>query len=109
MSLQCLELSGEHFVIGVSADEDYVVEFAENGHLISVKSKPCVYTFFYDSSLRLLSEMLVVEDHVILDETVLELSLRIKQVLVTCIIYTISAPVIYWIFSCAFALMVLAA
>ena len=72
MGLEGLELSCQHFVVGITADEHDIVKFPEKGHFVSVKCEPGVNPFFDHSSGRIGAQMLIVEDDIVLYQRVLE-------------------------------------
>ena len=94
MGLEGLELPCKHFVVCVSADEDYVIEFSEECHFVGVECEPCVHSFLDHSSLRIFTKMFVVEDHVVLNKAVLELSFTIEKVFPLCVLSTVTSSVV---------------
>ena len=92
--LESLELAGEHLMICISADEDYIIKVSVECHFVCVKSEPSVDAFLYHATLRILAEMLVVEDYVVLDKAVLKLSFRIQKISSFCIVDSVASSVI---------------
>ena len=68
MLLQSLELACQHFMVCITADQHHIVKIPEQSHFVCIQCEPGVNTFLNDSSSFILSQMLVVEDYVILDE-----------------------------------------
>ena len=94
MGLECLELACQHLVVSVSADKDHIVEVAVKSHFICVQGEPCVDTLFNDASLRVRTQVLVMEDDVVLDESVFECPFAVQKVSVLCILDSEASSVI---------------
>ena len=94
MGLQCLEFAGKHLMVGITADQHDKVELAEDGHFISVQSEPCVHTLLDHPAFRIGAEVFVVEDHIVLDEHVLETTLFVKEIPGLGLISPVTASVI---------------
>ena len=94
VGLESLELAGEHLMICISADEDYIIKVSVECHFVCVKSEPCVHALFNHAALRVLAEMFVVEDYVVLDKAVLKLSFRMQKISSFCIVDSVASSVI---------------
>ena len=94
MGLESFELACQHLMVCITADEHDIVEVAEQCHLVRVESEPCVNSFLDHSSLRILTQVLIVEDDVILYKTVLELSFGVKKIPLLSVICTVTSSVI---------------
>ena len=97
MGLESPELSCQHLVVGITRNEHSIVEVTVLGHLVCVKRKPCVDSLLDDGCAAVvidLTQMLVVEYHIILDESVLELPLVEEKMLAACIVDSVSASVV---------------
>jgi hypothetical protein len=91
MCLECLELTGQHFVVSVAADQDNVVELTIESQFICVKGEPCVYSFFYNTAVGILAQVLVVEDDVVLDQSVLEFPFASEKVSLNGVMSTVTS------------------
>ena len=86
MGLQGLELAGKHFMVGVTAYHDHIVEFPVEGEFVCVESEPCVHALFDHSARRVRTKVLVVEYDIILYQGVFECPFAVQKVSVLCIL-----------------------
>ena len=93
MCLEGLEFLNEHLMVRIAGNKDNKVEIPEHCQLKGFEREPDINTLFDNDGRTLfldLPEMFIMENDVVLDQAVLKFSFRIEQVLIVCVINTIT-------------------
>ena len=94
MCLECLELAGEHLVVGVAADQDNVVELTIESQFICVKGEPGVHALLDHSAFRVGAKMFVMEYDIILNQHILELPFVEQKIPGLCVSSLVASSVV---------------
>ena len=78
-------------MVSISGDEHHVIKLSERGEFICLESEPYVNALFHNLCLTItlhLTQMLVMEYHIILNQSILKFTFIIKEMLIVCLFHT---------------------